>query len=128
MKIREVALKTELSDKAIRYYEEIGLICPERDRNGYRNFSERDVHNLQFLARGRRLGFSVEDCRQLLGLYSDRSRASKDVKGIALARLDDIETKISELESMRETLKLLVANCKGNTRPECPILNDLAGI
>ena len=127
MKIREAAQHAHLSEKTIRYYEDIGLVKPLRRDNGYRDFSERDVHNLKFLARARRLGFSVEDCRQLLGLYSDQKRASKDVKQIAKAHLHDIEQKISELEGMRATLETLVNHCKGNHRPDCPILNDLAG-
>ena len=127
MKIRQAAEQAQLSEKTIRYYEDIGLVQPLRRENGYRDFSERDVHNLKFLARARRLGFSVEDCRQLLGLYSDQKRASKDVKQIATAHLLDIEQKINELEGMRATLESLVKNCKGNHRPDCPILNDLAG-
>lgn len=127
MKIRDAAKACSLSEKTIRYYEDIGLIEPSRRENGYRDFSDQDIHMLRFLARARGLGFSVEDCRQLLGLYSDRGRASKDVKKIARARLDDIELKISELESMRQTLHDLVHHCKGNDRPDCPILQDLAG-
>ena len=127
MKIRQAAQQAHLSEKTIRYYEDIGLVQPLRLDNGYRDFSERDVHNLKFLARARRLGFSVEDCRQLLGLYTDQKRASKDVKKIAQAHLQDIEQKINELESMRVTLETLVQHCKGNHRPDCPILNDLAG-
>lgn len=127
MKICDAANLTNLTEKTIRYYENIGLVAPSRRANGYRDFSISDIHNLKFLARARGLGFSVEDCRQLLELYTDRGRASKDVKLIAKARLEDIELKISELESMRETLKMLVDHCKGNDRPDCPILNDLAG-
>ncbi len=127
MKIRDAALAVNLSEKTIRYYEEIGLIQPDRLENGYRDFSQADLHNLTFLSRARRLGFSVEDCRQLLGLYSNRERASRDVKRIAEEHLHDIDEKIRELEGMRETLYTLVHHCKGNDRPECPILNDLAG-
>lgn len=127
MKIRDAAQAVNLSEKTIRYYEEIGLIRPDRLENGYRDFSQADLHNLTFLSRARRLGFSVEDCRQLLDLYSNRERASRDVKRIAQDRLQDIDEKIRELEGMRETLCTLVHHCKGNDRPECPILNDLAG-
>ncbi len=127
MKIRDAAEKTDLTEKTIRYYEEIGLIVPMRRENGYRDFSEQDVHKLKFLSRARKLGFSVDDCRQLLSLYSDRKRASKDVKRIAEAHLHEIEVKIHELSKMQETLQFLVMNCKGNDRPDCPIINDLAG-
>ena len=127
MKIGDAALKTDLTEKTIRYYEEIGLVVPERRSNGYRDFSEQDVHSLKFLARARNLGFSVDDCRQLLSLYSDRKRASKDVKRIAEAHLIEIDLKIKELSKMQDTLKHLVTTCQGNERPDCPIINDLAG-
>ncbi len=127
MKIRDAAIQTDLTEKTIRYYEDIGLVVPMRRANGYRDFSEQDVHKLKFLARARKLGFSVDDCRQLLSLYSDRKRASKDVKTIAEAHLLEIEMKIQELSKMQDTLRFLVMNCKGNERPDCPIINDLAG-
>lgn len=127
MKIRDAAIQTDLTEKTIRYYEDIGLVVPMRRANGYRDFSEQDVHKLKFLARARKLGFSVDDCRQLLSLYSDRKRASKDVKNIAEAHLLEIEMKIQELSKMKDTLTFLVMNCKGNERPDCPIINDLAG-
>lgn len=127
MKIRDAATLTDLTEKTIRYYEDIGLVVPMRQANGYRDFSEQDVHKLKFLARARKLGFSVDDCRQLLSLYSDRKRASKDVKTIAEAHLLEIEMKIQELSKMQDTLRFLVMNCKGNERPDCPIINDLAG-
>lgn len=127
MKICDAATLTDLTEKTIRYYEDIGLVVPMRRANGYRDFSEQDVHKLKFLARARKLGFSVDDCRQLLSLYSDRKRASKDVKTIAEAHLLEIEMKIQELSKMQDTLRFLVMNCKGNERPDCPIINDLAG-
>ena len=127
MKIGDAALKTELTEKTIRYYEEIGLVVPVRRENGYREFSEQDVLLLKFIARARKLGFSVDDCRQLLSLYSDRKRASKDVKRIAEEHLIEIDLKIKELSDMRDTLRHLVSTCQGNDRPDCPIINDLAG-
>lgn len=127
MKIRLAAEFTGLSEKTIRYYEEIGLVEPARMPNGYRDFSDQDLHKLKFLGRARELGFSVESCRQLLGLYGNDERASKDVKQIAEHHLSVIETKIAELEDMHRVLKTLIKQCKGNDRPDCPILNDLAG-
>lgn len=127
MKIREAADKSGLPEKTIRYYEDIGLITPERAANGYREFSETDVHMLRFLHRARSLGFTVEDCRQLLDLYRNKRRASRDVKALARAHLAAIETKIKELDVMRQTLLGLIDNCQGNERPDCPILEDLAG-
>lgn len=127
MTIGEVAERTGLPAKTIRYYEEIGLIHPARGTNGYRHFNERDVHNLTFLARARSLGFGIEDCRTLLGLYGDRARASADVKRVAAEHLGEIERKIDELRAMHATLSTLVARCQGDDRPDCPILADLSG-
>ena len=127
MKIQDAARETNLTEKSIRYYESIGLIDPARRENGYRDFSQNDIHKLQFLARARRLGFSIEDCRQLLDLYNDKSRASKDVKAIAKAHLTQIDEKIAELQALYSTLDVLVSSCHGDKRPDCPILSDLAG-
>jgi Cu(I)-responsive transcriptional regulator len=126
MNIGDVAQETGLPAKTIRYYEEIGLIKPLRAENGYRSFTGSHVHKLRFLARARRLGFSVEDCRTLLALYEDRDRASSDVKAIAEEHLAEIETRIAELSQMRATLQMLVTSCAGDARPDCPILQDLA--
>ena len=127
MKIGNVAEASGLSAKTIRYYEDIGLIRPVRGENGYRDFAGADVHKLRFLARARSLGFSIEDCRTLLSLYEDRGRASADVKALAEAHLRRIDRKIGELDGLRGTLATLVARCHGDERPDCPILDDLAG-
>ncbi|MCB1313704.1 MAG: Cu(I)-responsive transcriptional regulator [Sedimentitalea sp.] len=126
MNIGEAAGRTGLPAKTIRYYEEIGLIRPARDSNGYRAFSGADCHKLAFLGRARALGFTIEDCRALLALYEDKSRASGDVKRIAREHLDRIDRKLSELREMRATLARLVSSCAGDDRPDCPILKDLA--
>ena len=127
MHIGDVSRRSELPIKTIRYYEEIGLIRPHRGVNGYRDFSEADVHKLAFLARARSLGFTIEDCRALLALYEDRHRASADVKRVAEEHLARIERKLAELDGMRAVLAHLVERCQGDDRPECPILDDLAG-
>ena len=127
MKIGDVADASGLTAKTIRYYEDIGLVRPARRTNGYRDFAETDVHKLTFLARARSLGFSISACRTLLSLYDDRSRASADVKAVAEAHLRRIDRKIAELEGLRGTLATLVARCHGDARPDCPILDDLAG-
>lgn len=126
MTIGEAAAASGLPAKTIRYYEEIGLIRPRRDANGYRTFASRDVHRLAFLARARALGFSITECRTLLGLYEDESRASADVKRLAERHLARIDQRISELQALRDTLAGLVAGCAGDRRPDCPILDDLA--
>lgn len=126
MNISEVARETGLPAKTIRYYEEIGLIKPLRDTNGYRLFRVSDVHKLTFLGRSRALGFSIEDCRRLLALYEDQCRASADVKALAEEHLAQIDSKIAQLRSMQATLRELVEECAGDKRPDCPILRDLA--
>ena len=127
MNIGQAADATGLPPKTIRYYEEIDLVRPARDGNGYRSFSEADLHKLRFLGRARALGFSVADCRTLLALYEDDSRASAEVKAIAAKHLDEIAAKIADLKAMEATLSHLVANCAGDGRPDCPILADLGG-
>ncbi len=127
MNIGNVAEKSGLPAKTIRYYEDIGLIKPDRGCNGYRAFAETDLHKLRFLGRARSLGFSIEECRALMALYDDQSRASSDVKQIARQQLSQIEVKIRELLEMQETLTELVEACAGDHRPDCPILKGLAG-
>jgi Cu(I)-responsive transcriptional regulator len=127
MNIGEAARASGLPPKTIRYYEEIGLVRSDRRDNNYRDYSETALHNLRFLQRARALGFSIEDCRQLLSLYGDKRRASADVRRVAEEHIDEIETKISELKAMRKTLATLVHACHGDRRPDCPILEDLAG-
>ena len=125
MNIKDVAERSGLPAKTIRYYEDIGLIRPLRGQNGYRVFRDSDLHKLAFLARARGLGFSIEDCRTLLALYEDRSRASSDVKAVATAHLARIADKITELRAMQDTLTHLVRACAGDKRPDCPILRGL---
>jgi len=126
MNISQVARASGLPSKTIRYYEEIGLIAPERRANGYRSFDATDLHRLHFLGRARALGFSIEDCRKLLALYADDGRESSQVKALALEHLREIDAKIQNLEAMRVTLSELIDACKGDQRPDCPILQDLS--
>ncbi|WP_439156173.1 Cu(I)-responsive transcriptional regulator [Yoonia sp.] len=127
MNIGQVAEQTGLPAKTIRYYEDIGLVTPKREANGYRVFTQTDAHKLAFLARARALGFSIEDCRNLLALWEDRSRESADVRAIAKQHLAEIEEKITGLTAMRDTLAELVRECAGDNRPDCPILKGLEG-
>ncbi len=127
MNIGDVSNQTGLPAKTIRYYEDIGLIKPLRDDNGYRRFRSQDVHKLNFLGRARALGFTIEDCRTLMALYEDDTRASADVKKVARAHLAQIEAKIADLNAMRDTLGHLIDACAGDDRPDCPILQDLGG-
>jgi MerR family copper efflux transcriptional regulator len=127
MNIGVVARKSGLPAKTIRYYEDIGLVKADRKPNGYRDYSDEHLNTLRFLARARSLGFSIEDCRQLLSLYEDRDRASSDVRTLAISHIREVERKIEELEGIRATLSSLVEACQGDQRPDCPILSDLAG-
>jgi len=129
MNIGSVSEKSGVSSKTIRYYESIGLIPPaDRAENGYRDYGPNDVETLRFVKRSRAMGFSVEDVRNLLDLWVNKDRASADVKAVALKHIDDVEKRIVELESIRDTLKNLTKCCKGNDRPDCPILEGLAGL
>ena len=125
MTIGDVAARTGVPAKTIRYYEEIGLVRPGRSANGYRTFREADVHKLVFLGRARTLGFPIEDCRALLALWGDETRASAEVKAIATRHLDVIDAKIADLRAMRGTLSDLVKRCAGDDRPDCPIIESL---
>ena len=125
MNISDAAKRSGLPTKTIRYYEDIGLVQPLRDTNGYRAFRDSDTHKLTFLGRARALGFTIEDCRNLLALWEDTDRASGDVRKIAKQHLAQIETKITDLQSMRDTLSDLVHACTGDDRPDCPIIKNL---
>ncbi|MDG3577970.1 Cu(I)-responsive transcriptional regulator [Rhizobium sp. YJ-22] len=127
MNIGAASRRSGLPAKTIRYYEEIGLIAADRAQNGYRDYSDMHIGRLQFLHRSRNLGFSVEECRQLLSLYDDKQRASAEVKAIAETKLADIDRKLKELSSLREALTHLVAHCHGDDRPDCPIIDELSG-
>ena len=127
MNIAAAAERSGLPPKTIRYYEEIGLLRPDRAVNGYRDYSVTDVHRLRFLQRSRSLGFSVEECRQLLSLYNDKERESGDVKAIAQAKLVEIDRKLAELAGLRDMLSHLVTHCHGDHRPDCPIIDGLSG-
>lgn len=126
MKIGDVSAASGVSQRMIRHYEKIGMIAPAaRLDSGYRDYDQRDVHSLQFIGRARDLGFGIEEIRQLLALWHDRSRASADVKALALARAAELKRKAEQLDSMRRSLERLAAECHGDARPDCPILHDL---
>lgn len=127
MNIGEVAKASGVSAKMIRYYEQSGLI-PEarRTENGYRVYGDEDVQRLRFIRRSRNLGFTVDQMRELLALWSDRSRASADVKSLALGHVDALRQKRAEIEGMIATLEALAADCRGDEQPECPIIAGLA--
>lgn len=126
MNIGQAALATGISAKMIRYYESIGLIdAATRTSSGYRVYGDKELHTLRFVRRARDLGFSVEQMQELLALWHDRSRASADVKRIALHHVQGLERKAAELQQMADTLRHLADHCKGDNRPDCPIIEEL---
>lgn len=126
MNIGQAAEASGVSAKMIRYYEQIGLIePPARSQSGYRVYAEQNVHTLRFVRRARSLGFSVEETGALLALWRDRSRASADVKALALKHVAELEEKAAALQAMATTLRHLASHCHGDRRPDCPILNEI---
>ena len=126
MNIGEVASATGLPAKTIRYYEDIKLVLPSRAMNGYRDYSDDQLHRLAFVQRARSLGFTIDECRQLLSLYDDKGRASADVKALTMDKISEIECKLAELQSLKSTLQSLVNHCHGDNRPDCPIIEEFA--
>lgn len=127
MNIGEAAAATGVSAKMIRYYEQAGLIAPpQRTLSGYRVYADADIHSLRFIRRARDLGFTVEQIAELMQLWRDRGRASADVKRIAMEHVAVLEAKRHEIEEMAKALKHLAANCHGDGRPDCPIIEELA--
>ena len=126
MDIGRAAKESGVSIKMIRHYEAIGLLPPPaRTLANYRVYGPNDVHVLRFIKRARTLGFSMEDIKELVGLWKNKSRSSAAVKRVAGKHLEDLKRKIAELQSMAGTLEHLTKHCHGDHRPECPILDDL---
>lgn len=125
--IGEAAKASGVNAKLIRHYESIGIIPKAaRSESGYRVYADSDVHILGFVKRARRLGFSMKEIKKLVGLWRNKKRASSDVRTMALAHIRELEEKIKELESMVKTLKHLAHKCRGDNRPNCPILDELS--
>ena len=126
MKIGEVSAQAGVSQRMIRHYEMIGLIpAAARRDSGYRDYDDCDVHTLRFIGRARDLGFSIEEIRQLLGLWQDRSRSSADVNALALSRAGELRRKARDLDQMRLALEHLARSCHGDERADCPIIQEL---
>lgn len=127
MNIGQASKASAVSQRMIRHYEAIGLIPKAaRRESGYRDYDDRDVHTLRFIARARDLGFPIEEIGRLLALWRDRSRTSAEVKSLALARGEELKRKERDLREMRRTLEQLAQSCHGDDRPDCPIIKDLA--
>jgi MerR family copper efflux transcriptional regulator len=128
MNIGEAAKASGVSAKMLRYYESVGLIPQaERTAAGYRTYGGREVDTLRFIRRARDFNMPMDRVRTLVGLWQDKTRPSRDVKRIALDQVAELEAKIAELTAMKDALANLAASCRGDGRPECPILRDLDG-
>ncbi|WP_354004377.1 Cu(I)-responsive transcriptional regulator [Ramlibacter pallidus] len=126
--IGEAARQSGVSAKMVRHYESLGLLPRvARTDSGYRQYSEADVHTLRFIKRGRDLGFSMEEIGELVGLWQNRRRASASVRKVAQKHSDDLAQRIQAMQEMQRTLQHLIHCCHGDDRPECPILEALAG-
>jgi len=127
--IGEAARQARLSAKMVRHYESLGLLGQlRRSEGGYRLYSEADVHRLRFIQRGRALGFSMAEIGELLSLWGQDQRASASVKRIAQQHVDDLSRRIAAMQAMQRALQDLLQHCTGDDRPDCPILDDLAGV
>jgi MerR family transcriptional regulator, copper efflux regulator len=127
LNISQAAAQSGVSAKMVRHYESLGLLpAVHRTDAGYRQYGEKEVHTLRFIRRARALGFSMAEIAELLKLWQNKRRASADVKRIALAHVADLERRIAEMEAMKQTLGHLAHCCQGNSRPDCPILAELA--
>ncbi|MBZ7526876.1 Cu(I)-responsive transcriptional regulator [Klebsiella oxytoca] len=128
MNISDVAKKTGLTSKGIRFYEEKGLVTPPlRSENGYRSYSQQHLDELTLLRQARQVGFNLEECRELIFLFNDPSRHSADVKRRTLEKVAEIERHISELQGMRTQLLALADSCPGDDSADCPIIDNLSG-
>lgn len=127
MNIGEAAAASGVSAKMIRHYESVGLLpTASRTLSGYRQYGHSDVNRLRFIRHSRDLGFSLEQIGELLDLWQNRKRSSRQVKALAEAHITALDEKLRELQEMRGTLESLVLGCSGDERPECPIIETLA--
>ena len=125
--IGKAAKLSNLTVKTVRYYADIGLVKPLKNNStGYRDFSDDDLAQLQFVAKARKFNFTIQECEELLSLYSDKNRSSKEVKVLTLEKISEIDIKLNELKDLRHQLSFLSKNCKGDDCPECPILDALS--
>lgn len=128
MNIGQAAADSGVSAKMIRHYESVELLPPAaRTDAGYRQYTDKDVHTLRFIRRSRDLGFSIDEIRDLLSLWQDRRRPSRQVRALAQVHIDGLAAKLEKLQQMKATLEHLVHCCRGDERPDCPILDELAG-
>ena len=127
MNIGSAAKLSGLTVKSVRYYADIDLVKPViNEKNGYRDYNNNDVAKLGFIGQARKFNFSIRECRDLLSLYEDKNRSNKEVKKLTIEKINEIDQKLNELTLLRKKLSHLANNCKGNGRPDCPILDELS--
>ena len=127
MNIGEASKLSELTVKTLRYYDNIGLVQPhQKTLAGYREYTEKDILKLKFVGKARKFNFSIDECRELLSLYENESRPSKDVKKLTLEKIVQIDEKLNQLKNLKNELTYLADNCQGDDRPNCPILEALS--
>jgi len=127
MNIGKASKLSDLTVKATRYYANIDLVTPKQDsQTGYRNYTDKDVLKLKFIGKARSFNFSIDECRELLSLYENENRSSKEVKKITLEKISEIDQKLNDLKTLRKELSHLANNCHGDDRPNCPILEALS--
>ncbi len=127
MNIGKAAKLSDLTIKAVRYYDNIGLVKPQQNiLSGYRDYSNEEVAKLKFIGKARKFDFSINECKELLSLYENKKRTSKEVKRITLEKISQIDSKLRDLNDLRNELSFLAANCHGDDKPNCPILDELS--
>ena len=127
MNIGKAAKLSNLTTKAVRYYANIGLVKPQQNlTTGYRDYTDGEVAKLKFIGKARKFDFSIDECRELLSLYEDKNRTSKEVKKITLEKISQIDNKLKDLNGLKKELSFLANNCHGDDRPNCPILEELS--
>ena len=126
MYINELSKKLNITTRAIRHYEELGIVSSKRLVNNYRYFNQENVNKLNFLVKARKLGFSLNECRELIRLFNNTNRESQNVRNIAKKKLEDISLQINELKDLQKSLQWLIKKCPGNSKPDCPIIDELA--
>ncbi|MDA7579495.1 Cu(I)-responsive transcriptional regulator [Alphaproteobacteria bacterium] len=127
MNIGKAAKLSNLTIKAVRYYANIGLVKPQQNiSTGYRDYTDDEVAKLKFIGKARKFDFSIDECKELLSLYEDKNRTSKEVKKITLEKISQIDSKLRDLNGLKKELSFLANNCQGDDRPNCPILEELS--
>ena len=127
MNIGKTSKLSNLLVKKVRYYSNIGLVkAYQNEKTGYREYSNKDILSLKFIGKARKFNFSIPECKELLSLYENKKRLSKEVKKITLEKISEKDIKLQELQDLRNDLNFLANSCQGDDRSNCPILDELS--